>query len=113
VLELQDGTMMISEVGVQNDMNLQPRKGGWCKSNGRGVMDLVGTTSSTSFTRSTTFGRRHHSPTYSIFYGFPWKLHPNFTFPWVFRVGVPKLWTFIYFSNKICFESARAISYIP
>jgi hypothetical protein len=26
---------------------------------------------------------------------------------------VPKLWTFIYFSNQIYFESVRKISYIP
>jgi hypothetical protein len=91
VLELQDGTRMISEVGVQDDMNPQPRKGGWCKLNGSGVMDLVGTTSSTSFTRSATFGRRHHSPPYNIFYALLWRLHPNVTFPWVFRMGVPKL----------------------
>jgi len=36
-------------------------------------------------------GRRHHSPPYSIFYAFPWGLHPNVTFPWDSHVGVPKL----------------------
>jgi len=82
---------MISEVGVQDDMNPQPRKGGWCKSNGSGVMDLVGMTSGTSFTQLATFGRRHHSPPYNIFYAFSWRLYPNVTFPWVFRMGVPKL----------------------
>jgi hypothetical protein len=26
---------------------------------------------------------------------------------------VPKLWTFLFFSNQVCFENARAISYSP
>jgi hypothetical protein len=38
---------------------------------------LSKTTSSTSFTQPATFGRRHHSPTYSIFYDSLWGLHPN------------------------------------
>jgi len=29
--------------------------------NGNGVVELIGTTSSTSFTQLATFGRRHHS----------------------------------------------------
>jgi len=58
-----------------------------------GVMDLVGTTSSISFTQPTTFGRRHHSPPYSILCAFPWGLHLNVTFLRDSQVdlGVPKL----------------------
>jgi hypothetical protein len=59
--------------------------------NENGVTDLVGTTSSTSFTRPATFGRRHHSPPYSIFCASLWGLHPNVTFPHDSQVGVPKL----------------------
>jgi hypothetical protein len=50
------------------------RKGGWCKLNGSGVMDLVKTTSNTSFRR------RHHSPFYNIICSIPWGLHPNVIF---------------------------------
>jgi hypothetical protein len=39
--------------------------------NESGATDLVTTTLSTSFTQPTTFGRRHHSPPYSIFYSSP------------------------------------------
>ncbi len=66
--------------------------------NGSGAMDLVGTTSNTIFTRLATFGRRHHSPPYSIFCAFPWGLHPNVIFPWDSQVGVPKLGLLL-FSN--------------
>jgi hypothetical protein len=44
-------------------------------------MDLIGTTSSTSFTQSTTFGKRHHSLPYNILCVSPRGLHPNVTFP--------------------------------
>jgi hypothetical protein len=59
--------------------------------NGSGAIDLIRITLSTSFTRPTTFGRRHHSPPYSIIYASPWGLHPNVTFPRYSQVGVPKL----------------------
>jgi hypothetical protein len=59
--------------------------------NGSGAMNLVGTTSSISFTQPITFGRRHHSPPYSILCASPHGLHPNVTFPWDSQVGVPKL----------------------
>jgi hypothetical protein len=35
---------------------------------------------------------------------------------WSLKIGtfvVPKLWTFISFSNQVCFDSARTISYSP
>jgi len=54
-------------------------------------MDLVGTTSSTSFKQPATFGRKHHSPPYSVFCAFPQGLHLNVIFPWDSEVGVPKL----------------------
>jgi hypothetical protein len=77
---------------VQDEINLHnPKKSGHCKLNGSGEMDLIRSTLSTSFTRPTTFGKRHHSPPYSTFYVFLWGLHPNVTFPWDSQVGVPKL----------------------
>jgi len=54
-------------------------------------MDLVGTTSRTSFTRPTTFGKRHHSPPYSILCTFLFIPHPNVTFSQDSQVKVPKL----------------------
>jgi len=59
--------------------------------NKSGVIDLVWSTSSTSFTQPSTFGSRHHSPPYNILCAFPWGLHPNVIFPHDFQVGVPKL----------------------
>jgi hypothetical protein len=50
--------------------------------NASGAMDLVGTTLNTSFTRLVTFGRRHHSPPYSILCDSLWGLHPNDNFSW-------------------------------
>jgi hypothetical protein len=55
------------------------------------VVDIVGTTSSTSFTWPATFGGRHHSPPYSIFNDYPWGLHPNGTFSWDSQMKVPNL----------------------
>jgi hypothetical protein len=46
------------------------------------MTNLIGTISSTSFTQPTTFGRRHHSPPYSIICVFPRGLHPNGIFSW-------------------------------
>jgi hypothetical protein len=54
-------------------------------------MDLIGTTSSISFTRPITFGRKHHSPPYSIFCASLQGLHSNVTFPQNSQVRVPKL----------------------
>jgi hypothetical protein len=54
-------------------------------------VDLVGPISSTSFTRIATFGRRHHSPPYGIFYDYLRWLHPNGTFSQDSQVGIPKL----------------------
>ncbi len=67
------------------------KKGNLCKLNESGVVDLVGTTLNISFTQPTTFGRRHHSPPYSILYAFPWGLRPNVTFVRDSQVGVLKL----------------------
>jgi hypothetical protein len=33
--------------------------------------------------------------------------------PKIGTLVVPKLWLFIYFSNQVCFENAREISYSP
>jgi hypothetical protein len=76
-------------------------------------MNLLRTTSNTSFKWPTTFGTRHHSPPYSIFCASPWGLHPNVTFCLDFQMRVPKIWTFISFSNQVCFDNVKAISYIP
>jgi hypothetical protein len=63
MLELWDGTRTNSQMRVQEKINLyNPKKnGGQCRLNGSGAMDLVRTTSSTSFTQPMTFGRKHHS----------------------------------------------------
>jgi len=55
--------------------------------NASGAINLIGTTSNTSFTWPTTFGRRHHSRPYNILYDSTWGLHPNDIFS---EVGVPK-----------------------
>ncbi len=83
------------------------------------VADLVETTSNTSFTWPATFGRRHHSPPYSILCASPRGLHPNVIFSQDSQVGVPKLGLLLsqnfgrsyISSNQVYFESARAISY--
>ncbi len=49
--------------------------------NGNDATDLIGTTSSTSFTWLATFGKKHHSPPYGIFCASPRGLHPNVIFP--------------------------------
>jgi hypothetical protein len=54
-------------------------------------MDLIGTTSSTSFTRPATFRKKHHSFPYKIFCASSWVLHPNVIFPWNSQVRVPRL----------------------
>ncbi len=80
MLELQDGTRMNSQVRVQGQPTQPKKKGDQCKLNGSGAVNLVGTTSTTSFTWLVTFGRRHHSPPYNIFCASPWGLHLNVTF---------------------------------
>jgi len=59
--------------------------------NENGGANLIGTTSNTSFTWHTTFGRKHHFPPYNILCAFPRGLHPNVTFFRVSQVKVPKL----------------------
>jgi hypothetical protein len=59
--------------------------------NGSGATNLIGTTSSTSFTRPATLGRSHHSPLYNILCASSWGLHSNVTFPQDSQEGVPKL----------------------
>jgi hypothetical protein len=54
-------------------------------------MDLIGTNSSISLTQPITFGKRHHSPPYNVFYDSLWELHPNDIFSQGSQVGVPKL----------------------
>ncbi len=59
-----------------------------------GLIRNLGTrqkTLSTSFTRPTTFGRRHHSHRYSILCASLQGLHPNVIFPQDSQVGIPKL----------------------
>ncbi len=100
----------------------QPRKeGGQCKFNGSGATDLVQTISNTSFTRPTTLGRRHHSPSYSILCASLWgttsKCHfslglPNGS-PKTRTLIFPKLWTLISLSNQAFFENSRKIHNIP
>ncbi len=83
------------------------------------MVDLIGTTSSTSFTRPTTFGKRHHSPPCNILCDFLWGLHPNDIFFLGFPSGSPKLgtlfvlklWMLISSSNQICLNHERQISY--
>jgi len=83
--------------------------------------DLIRTTSSTTFTQPTTFGRRHYSPPCSIFYDFPWGLHSINIFSQRLPSGNPKIgtfvitkfWTLIYFSNKTYFEHVRELNYKP
>jgi hypothetical protein len=79
-------------------------------------MNLVGTTSNTSFTWPVTFGRRHHSPPYNTLYASPQGLHPNGIFlesPKIGTLVVMKHWMLISLSNQVCFEHMRAISYSP
>jgi hypothetical protein len=52
-------------------------KNDYYKLNLSGVVDLIGITLSTSFTWLTTFVRKHHSFSYSIFFDSPQRLHPN------------------------------------
>jgi hypothetical protein len=66
-----------------------------CKLNGSGVVNLIGTTSSTSFTWPITFGKRHHSPPHNILCASPQWLHPNVTFPQDSQVRVSKLGLFL------------------
>jgi len=53
-------------------------------------MDLVRIILSSNFTSFATFGRRDHSPPYSIFCDFPPRIHPNNTFCEDSQMGVSK-----------------------
>jgi hypothetical protein len=82
MLGLWDENKMNSKVKVQDEVNLHNLEkraisASWMEN---GATDLMGTTSSTSFTRPTTFRRRNQSPPYSILYASPQGLHPNVTF---------------------------------
>ncbi len=87
--------------------------------NANGATDLVGTTSSTSFTWPATFGRRHHSLPYSIFCDFQHELHSNGIFfrrllnrsPKIRILFVLKLWTLISSSNQVFFEHVKVPYY--
>jgi len=85
-----------------------------------GVVDLVGTTSNTSFTQPTTFGRRHHSLPYNILCDSPRELYPND----IFFLGTPKwesqnwdsccpkaLHVHIFIKSSLFFEHTRALFY--
>ncbi len=75
--------------------------------NGSAATNLVMTTSSTSFTRLITFGKRQHSFPYNMFYVSPQGLHPNVIFPYNSQIMTfigPK---FIYFSNQFFLRIRR------
>ncbi len=92
-----------------------------CKLDINGEVDLIRTTSSSSFTRPITFGKRHHSPFYNILCDFLQGLHSNGIFSLDSQVGVPKLGLLLfqnfghsYFSsNQAYLNHARAIYYSP
>jgi hypothetical protein len=67
------------------------KEGNQCKLNGSDATNLVGTTSTTSFTQPVTLKKKRYSPPYNIFYAYPQGLHPNVIFPRDFQVQVPKL----------------------
>ncbi len=82
-------------------------------------MNLVKTTSSTSFTQPATFGNKHHSLPYSILCDPLWGLHPNGTFSQAFQMGVPKLGLLLsqnfghsyLLQEKLVFKHGRELSY--
>jgi len=80
---------------------------------GSDVTKLVGTISTTSFARLTTFGRRHHSPLESIFCASLWRLHPNVISPKIGTFVVPRVWRLISFSNQFYFANERVKPYSP
>ncbi len=74
------------------------------------------TTSNTSFTWPTTFGRRHHCPPYNIFYEFLRGLHPNGIFSqdsqnWNFYC--PKALDIHIFFKSTILEHVITLSYSP
>ncbi len=93
VLELWDEIRANSQVNVQDKVNLhkQGKKVVNAKLNTSGVVDLVQTTSNTSFTQPTTFRKRHHSSPYNILFDSPQGLHSNGILSQDSQVGVPKL----------------------
>jgi hypothetical protein len=62
---------LISKSSKWNQFAQPRKKCSKCKLNASGVANLVGTTSSISFTRPIAFERGHHSLFYSMFYDFP------------------------------------------
>jgi hypothetical protein len=92
-----------------------------CKLDINGEVDLISTTSSSSFTWPTTFGKRHHSLPYNILCDFLQRLHSNEIFSLDSQVGVPKLGLLLfqnfghsYFSsNQTYLDHSRAIYYSP
>jgi hypothetical protein len=95
MLEFWDGTKMNSQATVQYEINLH-KEGGQCKLDARNVMDLVGTTSNSSFIWPATFGRKHHSPPYSMLCDSPQGLQTIITFflktPKIRILTNPKFW---------------------
>jgi hypothetical protein len=86
--------------------------------NASGAVNLVGTTSNTSFTIAVTFGRKHHSFPYSILCDSSQGLHPNGIFFQDSQVGVSKLklllfWNFgcLYIFKSNLFGSCDTIFY--
>ncbi len=67
--------------------------------NRNGATKLIRITSSTSFTWPATFGKRHHSPPYSILYASLYGLHPNVTFPHDSQMRIPKLGLLLFQSS--------------
>jgi hypothetical protein len=65
------------------------------------VTNLIRTTSSSSFTQPSTFGKGHHSLPYSILSNFLHGLHPNGTSFRDSQLGVPKL-EFLLSQNFLC-----------
>jgi hypothetical protein len=100
VLELWNGIRMnlISKSSKWNQPAQLRKKGGYCKLNASGAPDLIGTTSITSFTRPTTFGRRHH-PLLKVYYVI---LHKGYI-QMAFFPEIPKWesqnWRFLLFWN--------------
>jgi hypothetical protein len=88
--------------------------------NGSGAIDLVRTTSSTSFTQPFPLGGG--TIPFPIVYFM--LLHKDYIqmsfFPGISKwesqnwiLVIPKLWMFISFSNQVSFENSRALSYSP
>jgi len=82
--------------------------------NGSGATDFIETTLNINFTRVATFGKRHHSLPYNIFYVSPLVLPPKSFFsgflsrsPKIGTFVVSKLWTLLSFSNQVFLENEK------